>query len=124
MSRFYEALKQASRTLHQGPDEDPDVTALLNGSGADIMPAPEVVAFPGNDEHSQKLEDINGAAPWDAGLEFPEMPPVPPLSFTNPVVSQPATPPKQQQNGFFGTLIDAVLDKKARLIPNSVEPTL
>jgi len=93
MSRFYEALKQASRSLHHAPEgaesEDPDFAAILHEPP--VSGFSEIAALPAEETLVETSE-------------------------------QPLPPAATPQNGSLGILTQAVLDKKAPLIPNSVEP--
>lgn len=98
MSRFYEALKQASRSLQVGQEgvepEVPELSAVLAEPGeSSAANTPAVVGLPG--------EEVLRA----------------PAEHT-------PSPPIASQNGSLGILTEAVLNKKARVIPNSVEPML
>ena len=94
MSRFYEALRQASESLRGGREGSEagelDLSAVLNQAASAsaepaVLPVLEVVSRP-------------AAEPFPAD--------------TLP------------QNGALGILTEAVLDKKARVIPNAVEPMI
>lgn len=91
MSRFYEALKQASRSLHtERENAEPDqfdFSAILRGAEAPGIAEP---ALPGD--------------------EIPETP-------AEQLVQSGAFP----LNGSLGVTTEAVFDKKARVIPNAVE---
>jgi protein-tyrosine kinase len=95
MSRFYEALKQAGRSL-QGEQENPLLE--LPESSAEFVDAEQSAA-----------ELPSGGLPTEV-LD---------ASAEHTIPSRPVP-----QNGFLGILTEGLLDEKVRSIPNAVEPML
>lgn len=106
MSRFYEALKQASQYLHRsrdgvGPGESQqpgtagpsDFSAILNQMEEQYPPAPREE---GAGIESQAIAAASASAEAHSSV--------------------------LAQDGSLGILTEAALDKRARLIPNAVEP--
>ena len=98
MSRFYEALKQASRSLNV----QQEITGAGNPDIAPILNEPEV----------SETAEIADLSPLSAGEAF--------SASSEPAISVQAVAPSAP----LGVATDAVLDKRARLIPNAEEPVI
>ena len=116
MSRFYDVLRQASRSLHAPPEktgveqsndfpaEMADMLATGNEPGAS-----QVDASPGSpaENESRATGPLQGAEDWVGG------------DVARPMERTPAAP--IPQNGSFGTSTNTRLDHKARLLSHAAD---
>ena len=111
MSRFYDVLRQASRSLH-GPGEQAndlpaevaDLLAAVSESGASPVVAAQASPV---EEESRTTDPLLGAEDWAEGDVSP------------PTEKTPAAP--IPRNGSLGTSTDTRLDHKARLLPHTAD---
>ena len=109
MSRFYDVLRQASRSLHAPPEQSNDLQAEIADLLATVQEPGASQVIPSQASPVEKDPHaggpLHGAEDWVEG------------DASHPTEEAPAAP--IPRNGSYGTSANARLDHKARLLPHA-----
>ena len=109
MSRFYDVLRQASRSLHTPPEQSNDLQAEIADLLATVQEPGASQVIPSQASPVEKDPHaggpLHGAEYWVEG------------DASHPTEEAPAAP--IPRNGSYGTSTNARLDHKARLLPHA-----